>query len=166
MFRCLFVGGVVLALLGACGGDDDNVSVESPGANDDATTTSTVPPDTPVSITYGDDGPTTPGGGAQRVEPHPGTANMRPQTFDTTEQPPKATDGGVLVRFYGGVAPCFLFDHYEVEETSDSVTITLYAGSDPAQPDAVCIEIAALYEVLVPLDAPLGNRQVIDGAAS
>ena len=65
----------------------------------------------------------------------------------------------------GGVEPCFALDRAVVEETPEAVTVTLYAGSDPAQPDAMCIEIALLMAVEVPLDAPLGGRPIRDGAA-
>jgi hypothetical protein len=44
------------------------------------------------------------------------------------------------------------------------VTVTLFAGSDPARPDAACIEIALSMAVDVPLAAPLGGRPVRDGA--
>jgi hypothetical protein len=91
-------------------------------------------------------------------------ADVHPLQFDPTKA--VASANGVLVRFYAGIAPCFVLDHYTVAETSATVTITLYAGSDQSKPNMVCAQIAVQYEVDVPLKAPLGTRRVIDGAAA
>ena len=77
----------------------------------------------------------------------------------------EATAGTLRVTFWGGVAPCFVLDRAEVREAPDAVTVTLFAGSDPAQRDAACIEIALSMAVDVPLASPLGGRPVLDGAA-
>ena len=69
------------------------------------------------------------------------------------------------MRFWGGVEPCFVLDRVEVEETADTVTVTLRAGSDPARPGVACIEIALWMSVEVRLAAPLGGRVIRDGAA-
>ena len=157
-------------VLAACGGDDDEV-VTTPSTNDASGTGGAdgggggLAPDAPVSSPPNSDGWAPYPSGAQRVEPQAGMDNVRPQAFAGVEPAPAAVDGGVLVSFYGGVAPCFVLDHYDVAETATDVTITLYAGSDPSSPDEACIEIAALYEVMVPLDAPLGSRTIVDGAA-
>jgi hypothetical protein len=155
--RRLLVLALAIVAVVACGGDDD-VSVGSPGAGD-GTTTTTFDPDTPVTSppqTGGD----VPPGGPERVEPLSGAVNINPVSFDPAEA--EATDGGVLVRFWGGVAPCFVLSHYDVDETADSVTVSLFGGSHPSEPDAVCIELAQQYEVLVPLDEPLGDRVLVD----
>lgn len=98
------------------------------------------------------------------VEPRPGRAGVRPQAFDTAT--PVGDGTRLEVRFWGGVAPCFVLDHVKVDETPEAVTVTLFAGSDPTQPDVVCIEIALLMAVRVPLAAPLAGRPVHDGAAA
>jgi hypothetical protein len=97
------------------------------------------------------------------VVPQPGRANVRPQPFESAT--PIGDETRLDVRFWGGVAPCFALDRVEVQEAADSVTVTLFAGSDPAQPDAMCIEIAVWMAVEVPLAAPLGGRAIRDGAA-
>jgi hypothetical protein len=171
--RLVVLCALVALVLAACGGDDDDGGLVA-GA-DIPTGTGGVggkdggdgpPPvlDAPVSSPPNSDGGQAQPSGAQRVEPQPGMDNVRSQVFDTMN-PPTAVDGGVLVRFYGGVAPCFVLDHYDVEETATDVTITLYGGSDPSSPDVACDEIAVLYEVMVPLAAPLGDRAVVEGAA-
>ena len=120
-------------------------------------------PDAPVAH----DAPAAPPGGEAPqpvlVVPRPGLAELRPHPF---EEATPIGDGTTLrVRFWGGVAPCFVLGRAELEERADSVTVTLFAGSDPARPDAVCIEIALLMATDLRLAAPLGGRPVRDGAA-
>lgn len=155
---------VVLGLVAGGCGDDDVEADAPPDSSVDGTTATTVPGDTPVSNDVDPTGPVEPGG-AERVEPDPGAVNVHPVSFDPAEAQPVDENGpGVLVRFWGGIAPCFVLQRYDVEESAEEVVVTLYAGSDPAQPDAVCIEIALQYEVLVPLAAPLGDRVLVDGS--
>jgi hypothetical protein len=97
------------------------------------------------------------------VTPRGGLEELQPYPF---EEATPIGDGRTLrVRFWGGVAPCFLLGAAEVVETREAVTVTLFTGSDPAQADAVCIEIAVLMATDVRLAAPLGGRRVRDGAA-
>jgi hypothetical protein len=97
------------------------------------------------------------------VAPRAGLAGLRPHPF---EEATPIGDGRTLrVRFWGGVAPCFVLGRAELLERADAVTVTLFAGSDPARPDAVCIELAVLMATDVRLSAPLGGRLVRDGAA-
>jgi hypothetical protein len=88
---------------------------------------------------------------------------VRPLHFDPTKAVASST--GVLIRFQAGIAPCFVLDHYTVAETTSTATVTLYAGSDKTKPGVVCAAIALEYQVDVPLQAPLGSRKVVDGAA-
>ena len=99
----------------------------------------------------------------KRVEPRAGMANVRPHPFETAT--PIGDETRLEIRFWGGVPPCFVLDRVAVEETAETVTVTLFAGSDPAQPDAMCIEIALWMSVEVPLAEPLGGRTIRDGAA-
>lgn len=100
--------------------------------------------------------------GAQVVEPRSGMADLRTVPFD------KAVDAGdgskLRVFFWSGVEPCNVLDHVDVEESDDTVTITLYEGHDPQAGDVACIELAAKKVVIIDLDAPLGDRTVEDGA--
>jgi hypothetical protein len=97
------------------------------------------------------------------VVPRAGMANVRPHPFESAT--PIGDETRLEVRFWGGVEPCFVLDRVEVREDAAAVTVTLYAGSDPARPDAMCIEIAVSMAVVVRLDAPLGARAIRDGAA-
>jgi hypothetical protein len=162
--RCLIVAPLFLAVVSACGSDDAHVNAG--GVRDTSSTAATtLPPDATVSSPpRTGPGSKPPHGGAQRVVPTNDAAGVMPLTFDVNQV--KAVDRAVLVRFWGGVAPCFVLDHYEVIETARAVTIGLFAGHEKTKEDVACIEIAARYEVKVPLAAPLGNRRVVDANAA
>ena len=116
-------------------------------------------PDAPVSS-----GPVTvvpnPGPTTLEVEPREGLVDVVPHIFDKAEPLDSKT---IRVEFYGGVEECDGLDHVEVEETKDTVTITLYTGRVPSA--EVCIEIAVLKATTVELDSPLAGREIVDGAA-
>jgi hypothetical protein len=161
--------GIVLgsvSVLAACGGDDD-VAL---GADEPAASTTTVAPDAtddpdaPVSAPANDPGSTTPPAAPTRVTPTGDAVDVVPVSFDVNAV--KAVDDGVLVRFWGGVEPCFALDRYTVNETDTTVTIGLFAGRPPGSGDVACIELAMEYEVQVPLSAPLGTRTVVDASAA
>ncbi|MCZ7527798.1 MAG: hypothetical protein M5U14_16340 [Acidimicrobiia bacterium] len=117
-------------------------------------------PDTPTSGPGGlPDVPTAP----ERVEPDPSAVDARPVPIESWA----TEDAGrtLLVRFWSGVAPCYVPAGVDVVETPEQVTVTVLVGRDPsAGPDVVCIELAKLYEVAVTLEEPLGDRAVVDGA--
>jgi len=156
---CVVVG--VIALFGACGGDEVMTSTPS---STNATSPSVNDPDDPVTSPSVDPSDPTDPGEPTRVVPRPGMADVRPTAFDVENS--VATSGGVLVRYWTGVAPCSVLDHYDVVETDEVATITLFVGSDPDRPDAVCIELALLGEVKVPLSVPLGDRTLVDGSVT
>lgn len=112
----------------------------------------------------GDDGKIMdPGDGAQAVEPRPGMAGVRPHSFDHAVV---ADDGRtVTVFFWSGVEPCYVLDHVDVEYGANAVAITLFEGHDADAGDVACIEIALLKKVVVELDEPVGDREIVDGAA-
>lgn len=154
----------LLALaLGACGHDKNSLKAK------DATTT-TVDPDTPIAsptcstdpnaveVPICDD--TLPIDiQYDRVEPEPGVGeNIRPSAFESTTK----EDGDLLVRYVSGVESCYVLDRVDVTETDREVNVTLQIGTRPGAD--VCIELAKYYEVLVPLDSPLGDRTVVDGS--
>jgi hypothetical protein len=126
--------GAALLLLGGCTGADDPV-VGTPGP-------------TPA-----------PGPSFLEVEPREGLVDARPHVWDRAEPiSPKR----VLVEFYGGVEECEGLDHVEVEETDETVSITLFTGRVPQA--EVCIEIALLKATTVRLGSPLRGRELVDGA--
>jgi hypothetical protein len=153
----------------ACSDDDTEVgapAAESPAGNTDASGDGTTAddPDTPVSSEPGDDSGD-PQGGATRVEPDPAATDPHPINFEPSQVEPSGA--GVLVPFYNGIEPCYALADVQVTETPDAVTVSLFGGTPVAlgAPDVACIDIAQLFEVEVPLDAPLGDRTIVDGNA-
>ncbi len=158
-------GASLLLMLGGCGGDDNKVAEDSSGAaggtslagSADAGRNDT--PDTPLGdATPGDPGSEEPA--PERVEPRAGMANTHPVQWDSVEVLDQRT---LRITFYGGVEPCDVLDSVKVTYDADAVKVSLFSGSDPAEPDAVCIEIAKLKVVEVELTEDLGNRAVHDG---
>jgi len=144
----------VLAVTGTACGDDD-------GSVDTGTTTSADPDESvespPLDGTLPGEEP-----GAELVEPRAGMAGVTPHGFESADP---VDDGRVLaVRYWSGVAPCSVLDSVEVDESATEVVVTLMVGHEPDAGDVACIQIAQLYETRVELRAPLGEREVVDGA--
>lgn len=117
-------------------------------------------PDEPTStVLPGPTGPI-PEPSPSMVRPRDGLVEPWPVALEGIE--PLGPDR-LLATFYGGVEECYGVARVDVEETSDTVTITVYEGRVPEA--EVCIEIALLKGVVVTLDAPIGDREVVDGAA-
>jgi hypothetical protein len=126
----------------------------------------TLAPDTPVSTIVP---PTTPatttppsGGQPRRVSPVAGATDLRRQPFESAAA---AGAQSLAVRFWNGVEPCYVLGRVDVVETAERVTVTLWTGIGPGAAGMPCIQMAGYYEVVVPLEAPLGTRTVVDGAA-
>ena len=64
--------------------------------------------------------------------------------------------------FSGGEAPCFFVDHVEVTETDTEVIVDLLAGG--AGTDDCAGQATSIQGVTVELDAPLGDRPLLDGS--
>lgn len=155
-------------LAGCAGGDAAAPATSAPaGGGEDGSTGSgevLCPEPTPGSLPEPGCEPT-PGTGqeAELVTPRPGMAGTRPIPWTGAEP---IGDGATLrVTWISGVEPCQVLDRVEVAETETEVQVTLVEGSDPASPDAVCIELGVSKAVEVDLSAPLGERTVVDGAA-
>jgi hypothetical protein len=147
--RLLAVMLLPVLLVGACGDDGDDTAT-----SDDPTTDAPDP---------GGTEPVDPGGDAGPVAPTPDLLDPRPTAIDSVA----VVDGGdgdkVEVSFYNGIRECYGLDRVEVVEADESVTIGVFTGSLPPG-DQVCIDIAELQFTVVSLDAPLGDRQVIDAS--
>ena len=98
----------------------------------------------------------------QVVEPRSGMTNVYARMFDSATV---GDDGRtVTIDFWSGVEPCYVLDHVDVASTADEVTITLFEGSEPTDEPVACIEIGVLKRVMITLDEPLGDREIVDGA--
>jgi len=71
----------------------------------------------------------------------------------------------VRVSFTGGAAPCDVLDSVKVDYRTDAVDITLFSGSDPAQPDRMCAAVTRAQAVDVHLASAVAGRRIEDGAA-
>ena len=98
------------------------------------------------------------------LEPTPGMDHVHARGWDSAAVRDDGTS--VTLTFYTGVAPCSVLDHIDVAYGADTVTITLYEGSDPTARDVACIDIAMLASTTVKLDQPLGDRKIVDGAGN
>lgn len=124
-------------------------------------------PETPVCkdvIVDPDPGYDVPEPDPQVVEPTPGMAGVRARPYDTATI--ADDDVTVTIDFVSGVEPCYVLDRVDVAYGPDAVTITLFEGHDPDQPDAVCIEIGVFKRVVISLDEPLDGRTLVDGVAA
>lgn len=140
-------------VLAACGDDDGDVTAGGPGGADEPVST-TVDPADPT-------GPTDPE--PEVVEPTGNANDVHRIDWQELRDVDDGDDRTHLVTFWGGVAPCFVVDHVDVEEAPEQVTITVFAGSAPEAEGQACIELAKHMAVEVTLDEPLGDREVVDG---
>jgi hypothetical protein len=77
----------------------------------------------------------------------------------------KSRGSEVTLVYWSGVEPCNVLDHVDVEETQETVTITLHEGHDPDAEDVACIELAVEKQTTVTLERPVGGRKLLDGAS-
>ena len=66
----------------------------------------------------------------------------------------------LLIRFWGGVEPCFGVE-IRVVETSADVKVTVLGGTPPGAESKSCIALAKLYQVSADLKSPLGTRSIV-----
>jgi hypothetical protein len=86
------------------------------------------------------------------VDPHPTQVESWSRSGD-----------GLAVNFTTGTPECYGV-HATVRETADTVTVELTGGSVPQLFSQMCIMLAVFGTVEVPLQRPLGERQVLDKA--
>ena len=70
-----------------------------------------------------------------------------------------ASGNELTVTFTGGVEACYSYT-VVARETGSQVTLSLVEKTPDS--DKPCVEMAQVYERKVPLDKPLGARQVVD----
>ena len=74
-----------------------------------------------------------------------------------------AIDNAVQVNFTSGTDTCYGV-HATVQETSETVTVDLQSGTLPGAVNRPCIMIALFGTLEVPLQSPLGDRQVLSAS--
>jgi hypothetical protein len=85
------------------------------------------------------------------VDPHP----MHIESWSRV-----AGDNAVAVNFTSGTDTCYGV-HVTTQETGESVMVDLQGGMLPGAATRACIMIALFGTLEVPLQAPLGDRQVL-----
>jgi hypothetical protein len=102
------------------------------------------------------------GPAVHQVEPRPGMAEARPVAWERADV---GQDGRTLqVLWRSGPAPCFVFDHVDLAQSPQAVTVTIYEGRDPkSAASTLCPTILITKATTVALDAPLDGRTIIDG---
>ncbi|KUI44492.1 hypothetical protein AU197_04155 [Mycobacterium sp. IS-1590] len=85
------------------------------------------------------------------VDPHP----LRAESYNRVPG-----DRAVGVHFTTGTPQCYGV-HATVQETPEAVTVELFGGTLPEAVDRPCILIAVAGILDVPLQNPLGSRQVL-----
>ncbi len=103
-----------------------------------------------------------PARGPELVMARPGMTGLHPVHWQSATVLDPRT---VRVSFTGGAAPCDVLDSVQVDYRPDVVDITLFSGSDPAQPDRMCAAVTRQQAVDVHLDSALNGRRIEDGAA-
>ncbi len=86
-----------------------------------------------------------------------------PSPISWTAAKPVSGGRGLHITWTSGVAPCAVLDRVDVHYAPDSVTVTLYEGTDPKVQNPVCVQIAVRKQTLVKLSEPLAGRNVLDG---
>lgn len=157
MLRTAVVPMLVVLSLAGCGGEP------TPTAPGNARPTATSDPETPVSSTPDPDASLPAGqGGAERVRPRPGMADLRQVAWEKARQ--TSSGRSLRVSYWSGVEPCNVLDRVDVDYSPTKIIVTLYEGHDPEAGDVACIEIALLKAVVVRLDEPVDERKIVDGA--
>ena len=109
-----------------------------------ASAETTAPPEVPPGGVVFTDNPAI-------VDPHP----MHVASWSRA-----AGDNAVNVNFTSGTETCY-GAHATVQETQQTVTVDLQGGMLPEAAGRACIMIALFGTLEVPLQAPLGDRQVL-----
>ena len=147
---------VVLLALAACAqGSGDNGNQAEPGAPDSGVVSS-------GPLPSGSTSPAAPT--ANEVSPEPAVDLHRERW--TSVEPVSGTREVTVHGSLTGGPPCAVVGRVEVAETPDRVTVTLWVGRrEDARCDGPQPEIGYPFVTRVTLAAPLGEREVRDGAA-
>jgi|KBSSwiStaDraftv2_1062776.scaffolds.fasta_scaffold1071670_2 hypothetical protein len=148
---------LTLTLFGATAGCGDDALVQgtaSPPTSDPSDSVSSPPQ--PVG--------TVPGAGTGQASPiRSRTDLVGARAFEpesVTVDP--SNNQRLLVRFWGGVEPCFGVEVRAVESATD-VTVTVLGGAPPDVASKTCIALAKLYEASIDLKSPIGSRSIVVG---
>ncbi len=74
------------------------------------------------------------------------------------------SDASIDVAFSGGTAPCFVVDRVETDESEVAVIVTVFVRTAADATTDCSTQEVATQVVTVDLEAPLGDRPLLDGS--
>jgi hypothetical protein len=153
-----FLSPLVLAialavLVAACGDDAIEQGTTAPPTSDPSGSVSSPP------IVNGDG--TIPGGQAAAIRSRSDLIGARVFEPESVAADP-SNNQRLLIRFWGGVEPCYGVEVRVVESATD-VKVTVLGGAPPGSEAMSCIALAKLYQATADLKSPLGARTIVIG---
>ena len=142
---------IALPVLAACGDDTIEQGTAAPPTSDPSGSVSSPP------IVNGDG--TIPGGQAAVIRSRTDLIDARAFEPESVAADP-ANNQRLLIRFWGGVEPCYGVEVRVVESATD-VKVTVLGGSPPDAQAKTCVALAKLYQATADLKAPLGTRTIV-----
>ena len=142
---------IALTVLAACGDDTIEQGTAAPPTSDPSGSVSSPP------IVNGDG--TIPGGQAAPIRSRTDLVDARAFEPDSVAADP-SNNQRLLIRFWGGVEPCYGVEVRVVESATD-VKVTVLGGSPPGAEAMSCVALAKLYQATADLKAPLGTRTIV-----
>ncbi|WP_213932086.1 hypothetical protein [Rhodococcus sp. B50] len=98
--------------------------------------------------------------GATEFSPRADIVDAHPLTIMSWS---RVSDDRISLHFETGTPECFGVDA-TVTETDETVTVALLGGTLPEMQDRMCVMVAVVGTLEVPLRSPLGDRAVTTGA--
>jgi hypothetical protein len=142
----------VLTLLAGCGDDTIDQSTSAPPTSDPSGSVSSPPLTTNTGSL-----PT--GGQAAPIRSRTDLVDARAFEPESVTVDP-TNDKRLVIRFWGGVEPCFGVEVRVVESPTD-VKVTVLGGAPPDARDKSCIALAKYYEASADLASALGSRAIV-----
>jgi len=143
---------VPLSLLGvACGDDALEQGTSAPPTSDPSGSVSSPP--------LGNGDGTIPGGQAAPIRSRTDLIDARAFEPESVSADP-SNNQRLLIRFWGGVEPCYGVEVRVVESGTD-VKVTVLGGTPPDAVGRSCIALAKLYQATADLRSPLGSRSIV-----
>ncbi|MEO8695405.1 MAG: hypothetical protein ABI658_17905 [Acidimicrobiales bacterium] len=149
----LSLAGALSILAVACGDDAIEQGTSAPPTSDPSGSSSSPP------LPNGDG--TIPGAGGDAAPIRSRTDLIEARAFQPESVTVDPTNNQrLLIRFWGGVEPCYGVEIRVVESATD-VKVTVLGGTPPDAQAKSCIALAKLYQATADLQSPLGPRTIV-----
>jgi hypothetical protein len=147
----LFLAIALSVLVVACGDDAIEQGTAAPPTSDPSGSVSSPP------LVNGDG--TIPGGQAAAIRSRSDLTDARAFEPESVAADP-SNNQRLLIRFWGGVEPCYGVEVRVVESATD-VKVTVLGGTPPDAQAKSCVALAKLYQATADLKSPLGSRSIV-----